>query len=468
MSLCASLMLIMMEPIAPQGNTLIHSKASSSFNTGVISDQELNDVIVDFQVTNVIFEKGTFNSTAWTGGGERVQFSNCKFHHCSFTGNWSHIEFNNCCLDDVTLKRGTYTHFRVRDGEMTIFTTENISANYFLFVRVGVKKFLLPSQTVFASKGSQFKSCIMDQCRVRLLVHSSSFDQSHFISCVFGGYMDASKLLNATWKRNTATRFQLLNSVVANCDLQRCDFDHSNWQKTVVSHSDILSCTFRTANLSAVTMNYCQFTHCKFGLSTFEKSTLQSIRLTDCDLSRVNLTRGTLRDITLDSVVESNCDWKESSLTNIIRTTNSSLSGYLYFNDLDKTGSLGALQFKLLLYKSTESDSDPICLQTERPITNSKRQPFFSFKIPAEYEFEIEFIHVQCSSLSLWTRLFPFSVAPVSVETYVSYIQLGRKIFYFREEPFARTGTTGFLCNSKTVSQLRRSSTVTLARTYSA
>lgn len=452
----------MMEAIAPQNKIITHENVNSNFNRGVISNQELSDVCVDFKVSNVCFEAGSFNDTSWTAGGDRVQFSRCIFHNCTFVGDWSHIDFYNCQLDDLTFKHGNYTHLRIIDGEMTIFTTDNIFANNFSFIRTGVKKFLMPSPTVFASKASQFVALSMHDCRMRMVIQSTSFDKSTFMSCTFTGYFKASKLLNTNMKKNKCTQLLLHDNTIANCDITGCNFDKSDWRKTTISHSNFMSTTFKTSDMNSTTMNYCQFINCPFFCSTFEKSTLCSIHLTDCDLSHVNMTRGSFRDITLESVIEYDCNWKESSLTNISRSVNSSLSGRLFFND-KKSAKRQHIQFKLTLY-TTNSEIAPICFQTDKPLAINTHNylPYISFKIPPEYEHDIDFIHVKCSDMSLWTRLFTYSIAPLYPENYVSYIQLGRKIFYFREDPDIRTGTCGFKSNKK----LKK--TTKMIRTYSA
>jgi uncharacterized protein YjbI with pentapeptide repeats len=444
----------MMDPINCE--VITRSDANTAFNRGVISNQQCNSVIIDFKVCNVIFQQGSFTDTTWSVGGDRVQFSNCIFHNCTFIGDWSYIDFYNCQIDDVTLKHGKYVHIRIVDGETTLFTTHNVIANYLTLTRVGLKKFLMPSQTIFASNATKFNVLNIKGCKIKLMVQSSTFENCTVEHNTFVGYLKSSKILNTLLKKNNMTKCNLQCIILANCDVSLCCFEKSCWPNSIISHTVFLSSNFKCSQLKNSSITFSQFINCPFIFAECEKSKWSTIRITDCDFSNVNLTRGNFRDIHLESVNEFNCDWKESSITNISRSTNSCIIGRIFLNILDNTTKSNykneRILFKLILY-TKDHESEPILLQTQQPLViNTKNiPPYIQFKIPINYEFDIEFIDVKCTSVSFgWNTFFAYSQAPIQPEIYISYIQLGRKIFYFKEEPYKRTETYGFMCSKNT------------------
>jgi len=442
---------------AVKSDDSVKADAFCRFNRGIIPDQQLAEVDVDTSLNNIIFKNGHFADVNFMAGGENVQFENCIFHNCTFFGKWQNLCILDSNLDDISFKHVTINNLRILAGEATLITFQNAFLEHVKFDLVGDKKFLLPSQTILAIYASKIETIDIHNTQAKLLIQSTSFLDLLISDCGLSGSLQHCTLKNVEFKKVTTNKISFQHNQMSNVKVTGCVFNNANFSKTKFAHGDFVCSQFNRAAFVNVSFTHSDFVACKLVNADLTTSSLYYVRLTDCDMSAAVIVYATLENVVMESVILTRVNWAETKMTNIAKNANSKLTGRLFFGQ-KKSKNETAVKFLLRFFFKNGKSSKMI---TKKGHLTNEESLYVSFKIPLDFESELVFVHVAVERLGLWNRIFPYSTEPLTADDFVDYMQIGRRMFYYRDEYFENTGLCGF-------SQTKNTSLATARkRTYS-
>ena len=436
---------MMMAAAAPPAETASKTNVFSAakLNRSIIQDQHLSDTSIIDPLQNIIFKNGCFNDVCFKTGGQNIQFQECSLKNCQFFGEWSFLCFIDSTLDDVNFKYVDISHLRILSGHTSIVTFQNAKLEHVKLDSIGLKN-KLATQCVLAVYASKLETVELHNSNIQLLVQSTALVDASIMDTQLTGALQHCSLKNTTFKHISAKKLKVTHNTFCNVCFTSCVFPQGIFSKSKFTHCDVACSKFNNASFVACVFNHCDFVASCFKNADFTTATLYYARLTDCDFQAATLVFGDWKNVILESVSLDRVNWAETKLVNISRNANSKLLGRLFFGKKHPE----KVKFTLrLFFKGGKSAR----MRTPQLLTNDTNDLFLKIKIPADYEAEVDFVHIAVERLGLWNRLFePYSAQPLTADVFFDYLQIGRKILYYRPEPFQKTGLYGFSCIKNT------------------